>query len=213
MTPRVALLSATVVLCSVVAASPLFGQPPVQPLALVNEARAASLQGQQDEAIALYREALMRAPGLYEAYYGLGIAFDLAERFAEARDAFIRAIQVAPDGSTEQALTGIAVSFVFSGDRRQAASFFQQVYDRQIDAANLAAASETATALARVSAAFGDSDNEGKWNQAAQETSRRALPAAQRPPAAAPDAHSLDAAIAYLSARRRNSPEKRQNNE
>ena len=101
MTPRVALLSATVVLCSVVAASPLFGQPPVQPLALVNEARAASLQGQQDEAIALYREALMRAPGLYEAYYGLGIAFDLAERFAEARDAFIRAIQVAPDGSTE----------------------------------------------------------------------------------------------------------------
>jgi Flp pilus assembly protein TadD len=84
-------------------------QNPNDPLALVKQARKVNLEGKQDEAIALYREALMRAPDSYDAYYGLGIALDLKGSFAEARDAFVKAIQLAPEDSKDQALGAIAV--------------------------------------------------------------------------------------------------------
>src|SRR5262249_55676923 len=130
-------------------------------------------EGQLDEAIALYREALMRSPEMYEAFYGLGIAFDLKGSFQEAHDAFVKAIQVAPEENKEQALGGIAVSYAFSHDVPEAASFYRQLFDRQIAADNFAAAAETANALGRVYLETGDLDNGFKWYQTGHETSRR----------------------------------------
>lgn len=147
--------------------------PANDPLALVKEARKVNLEGRQDDAIALYREALMRAPDLYEAEYGLGIALDLKGDFPTAREAFIKAIQLAPEESKEQALGGIAVSYAFSGDVRDSSSFYRQVFDRQTGGENFAAAAETANALGRVYLETGDLENAAKWYQTGYETSRR----------------------------------------
>jgi tetratricopeptide (TPR) repeat protein len=153
------------------------GDPP----ALIKQARLLNGEGKQDEAIALYREALMRAPDSYDAHYGLGIAFDLKGAYADARRSFVKAIQLAPDESKEQALGAMAVSYAFSGDVREASSFYRQVFDRQMGAENFAAASATANALGRVYLESGDPENAAKWYQTGYETSRRqaGVPGAQ----------------------------------
>ena len=144
-----------------------------RPAALVRQARKVNLEGKQDEAIALYREALMRAPDLYDAHYGLGISLDLAGHYAEAQRSFMNAIQLAPDENKEQALTAMAVSYAFGGNGREAASFYRQVFDRQMTAGNFAGAAETANALGRVYLETGDLDNAQKWYQTGYETTRR----------------------------------------
>ncbi len=156
------------------AAAAAVAQPaPGDPQTLTKDARKLNLEGKQDEAIALYREALMRAPDLYDAHYGLGIALDLKGAYEEARQSFIKAIQLAPDESKEQALTGMAVSHAFSGDVRGASSFYRQVFDRQTASDNFASAAETANALGRVYLETGDLDNAQKWYQTGYETTRR----------------------------------------
>src|SRR6185312_12556392 len=106
-----AIVVTAAILC---AAAPAAAQPAApDPAALVKEARKVNLEGKQDEAIALYREALMRSPDLYDAQYGLGIALDLKGSYAEARQSFMKAIQIAPDESKEQALGAMAVSYAF----------------------------------------------------------------------------------------------------
>ena len=147
--------------------------PPGDPAALVRQARKANLEGRQDEAIALYREALMRAPDLYDAHYGLGIALDLSGKYTDAQRSFTKAIQLAPDESKEQALSAMAVSYVFSGDVREAASFYRQMFDRQTTAGNFAGAAETANALGRVYLETGDLGDAQEWYQTGYETTRR----------------------------------------
>ena len=169
---RLALVGIVVAYGLLTAAARVGAQTPADPLALVKEARTLNLEGRQDEAIALYREALMRSPELYDAYYGLGIALDLKGAFSEAREAFIKAIQLAPEANKEQALGAIAVSYAFSGDVQEASSFYRQVFDRQSGAENVAAAAETANALGRVYLETGDLDNAAKWYQTGHETSQ-----------------------------------------
>ena len=148
-------------------------EAPGDPLAIVQQARRLNGEGKHDEAIALYREALMRSPDLYDAHYGLGIALDLKGTYREARQSFVKAIQLAPDESKEQALGAMAVSYAFSGDVREASSFYRQVFDRQMGAENFGAASETANALGRVYLETGDLGNAVKWYQTGYETGRR----------------------------------------
>jgi tetratricopeptide (TPR) repeat protein len=143
------------------------------PQAIVQQARRLNGEGKHDEAIALYREALMRSPDLYDAHYGLGIALDLKGAYADARQSFVKAIQLAPDESKEQVLGAMAVSYAFSGDVRDAASFYRQLFDRQMGAENFGAASETANALGRVYLETGDLSNATKWYQTGYETGRR----------------------------------------
>jgi len=206
------LASRTVVVATVVAAgllcagapAPAAQAAPADPAALVTQARKVNLEGRQDEAIALYREALMRAPDMYDAHYGLGIALDLKGDYAGARRAFIDAIQLAPEENKEQALNAMAVSYAFSGDARQAASFYRQVFDRQMTDANFAGAAETANALGRVYLETGDLDNAQKWYQTGYETTRRQ----KNMPGAAIDLADLRWAHAQgrIAARRGNAP-------
>jgi len=65
------------------------------------------------------------------------------------------------------------ISEAFSGDVREASSFYRQVFDRQMAANNFAAAAETANALGRVYLETGDLDNATKWYQTGYETTRR----------------------------------------
>jgi tetratricopeptide (TPR) repeat protein len=143
------------------------------PSELVRQARKLNSEGQQDRAIALYREAIQRAPDAYDAHYGLGIALDLAGREREARDEFARAIERAPQESKNQALSAMAVSYAFSGDAKGSSAFYRQVYDRQTADENYQGAAETANALGRVYLESGDFDNAFKWYQTGYETARR----------------------------------------
>lgn len=143
------------------------------PLELVKEARRLNSEGKQDAAIALYEQALQRAPDLFDAHYGLGIALDLAGRFDDAHRQFARAIQIAPEDARNQAITATAVSYAFAGDAKGSATFYRQLYDRQMSAEIYGGASETANALGRVYLESGDLEDALKWYQTGYETVRR----------------------------------------
>jgi tetratricopeptide (TPR) repeat protein len=157
-----------------------FAAQQADPLELVKQARKLNSEGKQDGAIALYQEALQRSPDLFDAHYGLGIALDLAGRFAEARQHFAKAIEVAPDEARDQAITGMAVSYAFAGDAKGSSTFYRQLFDRQVATETFGGAAETANALGRVYLESGDLENAHKWYQTGYETVRRQrdLPAA-----------------------------------
>jgi tetratricopeptide (TPR) repeat protein len=151
------------------------------PLELVKQARKLNGEGKQDAALALYRDALERSPDLFDAHLGIGIVLDLQGKYGEARKHLARAIELAPDGSKNQALTAMAVSHSFESDAPAAARFYRQVFDRAEAGQDLNAAAETANALGRTYLESGDLDNAFKWYQTGYETSRRQskLPADQ----------------------------------
>ena len=151
------------------------------PIELVKQARKLNSEGKQDEALALYRQALERSPDLFDAHLGAGVAFDLQGNYKEAREHFAKAIELAPDGSKNQALTVMGISYAFENDAAEAARFYRQVFDRQAAAQDLGGAAETANALGRVYLESGDLENAFKWYQTGYETSRRQpkLPADQ----------------------------------
>jgi tetratricopeptide (TPR) repeat protein len=144
------------------------------PVEVVKQARTLSADGKQDEALALYRQALNRAPELFDAHLGSGISLDLLGRYGEAQQHFAKAIQAAPDAAgKDQALAAMGVSYAFAGAAKQSATFYRQLFDRQTTASDLAGAAATANALGRVYLEAGDFDNALKWYQTGYETSRR----------------------------------------
>ncbi len=150
--------------------------PPAQgddPLELVKQARKLNLDGKQDEALALYRRALERSPDLVDAHLGAGIALDLKGNYKEARLHFAKAIELAPDGGRNQALTAMGVSYAFENDAKGSSTFYRHVFDRQMASQDLGGAAETANALGRVQLESGDLDEAFKWYQTGYETSRR----------------------------------------
>ena len=79
--------------------------------------------GQRDAAIALYRQVLARNARSYDAHYGIARALDLKGNYDEAREHFTQAIALAQDdGSRDQALRMMGVSWTFSGDGLRAIS-------------------------------------------------------------------------------------------
>ena len=104
---------------------------------------------------------------------GLGNALDLAGQGTEARTHFTKAIAAASDDTRAQALTAMAISFAFEGNAREAATFYQQVYDKQTAAANFGAAAGTANALGRVYLETGDLANAKRWYQTGLEAAKR----------------------------------------
>jgi tetratricopeptide (TPR) repeat protein len=130
--------------------------------------------GQQDEAIALYRQVLARNPKSYEAHYGIARALDLKGSYAEAREHFTTAIPLAPDdGSRDQALRMLGVSWTFVGDAKQATPFFKKVFDRRVAAADYSGAAEVANELGRVLLELGDPEGGLTWYRTGYQTAQR----------------------------------------
>jgi tetratricopeptide (TPR) repeat protein len=148
-------------------------QSTADPLELIKQARKLNSEGDQDAALAMYRQALARSPDLFDAHLGAGIALDLMGRYKEARQQFARAIELAPDSGKNLALTAMAISYAFEANAKQSAAFYRQVFDRQMAAQDATAAAETANALGRVYLESGDLDDAFKWYQTGHETSRR----------------------------------------
>jgi tetratricopeptide (TPR) repeat protein len=147
------------------------GSPPTA--SLVSQARQLDLEGKQDEAIALFRQALARDPDSFDAHYGVARALDLTGDYGLARQHFARAIALASDTTRDQALRMMGVSWTFVGDATRAAWYFRQVYDRRLDAGNLTDAADVANELGRVYLELGDLDQGEAWYRTGHDTSGR----------------------------------------
>jgi len=143
------------------------------PAELVKQAGMLSAGGKQDEALALYARALDRAPDSFDAHLGAGVARDLRGDYPEARKHFAKAIELAAEGGKSQALTAMGVSYAFDRDVRNAAKFYQQVFDREMTTPDYVGAAEAAEALGTVYLESGDSETALKWYQTGYETARR----------------------------------------
>jgi tetratricopeptide (TPR) repeat protein len=146
--------------------------PAPSALDLVKQGEKLNGEGKQDEALNLYRQALETAPNLYEAYLASGIALDLKGNYAEARQHFTKAIEVAPAEAKQQALRAMAFSYAFEGNAGEAAKFEQQVFDARMFARDFIGAGETANELARIYLESGDTANAYKWYQLGYETAQ-----------------------------------------
>src|SRR4051812_12666167 len=145
----------------------LFAVGPAKVLAQ-NEVLSRALRldnsGQQDAAIALYRQVLATNAKSFDAHYGIARALDLKGNYAEAREHFTTAIPLAADdGSRDQALRMLGVSWAFVGDLKQATPLFKRVFDRRVAAADYPGAADVANELGRVLLELGDPDGGFNW--------------------------------------------------
>ena len=140
---------------------------------LVKQGEKLNSEGKQDDALALYRQALEMSPNLYEAHLASGIALDLKGNYPEAREHLAKAIEIAPPGSKQQALRAMAMSYAFEGNASEAAKFEQQVFDARSSAHDYIGAAEIGNELARIYLESGDTANAYKWYQSGYETAQR----------------------------------------
>ena len=141
--------------------------------ALINQARRLDLAGQQDAAIAIYRQALEREPESFDAHYGLARALDLTGRYDEARQHFAKAIERAPESGKEQAIRMMGIAWTFVGDAAQAAGAFREVFDRRMAAKNYPGAAEEGDEIGRVYLETGGLEQAAMWYRTAHETAGR----------------------------------------
>jgi len=136
---------------------------PGSPADLVQQGEKLSHDGKQDEALALYSQALDKSPALYEAHLESGIALDLKGDYAAAREHFAKAIELAPDESKAQALRSMAFSYAFEGNAFKAAETETQVLNKRLAKSDSVGAAETCNELARIYLESGDPDHAYKW--------------------------------------------------
>jgi tetratricopeptide (TPR) repeat protein len=166
---QAAIVSAAIAASLLFAASPVWAQASV-----LSRALRLDNSGQHGDAIALYRQVLASNARSYEAHYGIARALDLEGNYAEAREHFARAIDLASDdGARDQALRMMGVSWTFTGDAKQATPFFTRVFDRRLAAGDLAGAAEEANEIGRVLLELGDVNGAAQWYRTGFDTARR----------------------------------------
>ncbi len=142
-------------------------------LDLVKQGQKLNGEGKQDEALALYSQALEMSPNLYEAHLASGIALDLKGNYTEARQHLAKAVELASADAKPQALRAMAVSYAFEANANEAAKFEQQVIDARLSAHDFIGAAEIANELARIYLESGDTANAYNWYQSGYETAQR----------------------------------------
>jgi tetratricopeptide (TPR) repeat protein len=142
---------------------------PSDPVALTAEGNKLKAQGAYDKAQEYYQRALKLDPRLFEARLGLGMTYDLLGNYTEARQELEQALAVAsPENSREQrdaALTALAVSHAFSGDLKNAESYYEKLYDYQVSTQRLDKAATTAHTIGRAYLDTGDTRQAAQWYQ------------------------------------------------
>jgi len=125
-------------------------------------------EGKPDEALALYKQAVVQADNQ------TGVLLDLMGQYAEARKFFSHAIEVAPtDQSKQQGIRGMAMSYAFENDCKNTAKYENQLYETYLAAKNFYDAGEMADEAARVCIEAGDLDEAAKWYKIGHETGLR----------------------------------------
>jgi Flp pilus assembly protein TadD len=162
------------------------GQAPAQPAAAADPAKLAEQAqkleeaGDRAKALAAYRQVIEKAPGHVAAHLGIGRVLDLEGQYVEARRHLQTAIDRAADPEKNQALSTMAVSYAFEGNARDAARYYQQVFDRQVQAGAPDSAGGIANALGRVYLETGDLDNAEKWYRTGYEHGTKAAAPGQK---------------------------------
>ena len=156
----------------------LLGQSPpagaqADTLQLVQQGRRAVADGNHAEGLALYEKALATQPQLPEAHLGAGIVLDLMGEYSRAREHLTKAIEQAPPELRSNALQAMAVSHAFERHAAEAARFFQQIYDANVEGGQFAAAAGTANALGRLYLEVGDTKQARRWYETGYEMARR----------------------------------------
>jgi tetratricopeptide (TPR) repeat protein len=147
--------------------------PPGSPQDLVQQGTRLNFAGKQDEAIALYKQALEQAPELYEAHLEMGIALDLKGEYAEARKHLTKAIDLTTSETRAQALRTTAFSYAFEGKAGKAAPYEKQLFDNRIENADWIRAAEICNELARIYLESGDTNQAYKWYKLGYDTADR----------------------------------------
>ena len=172
----------------------------------IKQGQALTRLGKQDDAVAMYRNALQLTPNSYPANSGAGVALDLKGDYAEARKYFAKAIETAPStGDKIRALRDMALSYGFEGNCRAAVPYDRQAYDLELAAKDFYNAGEVADELARICIDSGDLDTANTWYQTGHD-------AGLREPDIKPDRKNLwefrwEHAQARIAARRGNQAE------
>ncbi|MGA8867858.1 MAG: tetratricopeptide repeat protein [Candidatus Sulfotelmatobacter sp.] len=152
------------------AQQPASSSPSTAALDLVKQGQKLNSEGKQDEALALYRQALEQSPNLYEAHLAAGIALDLKGEYAEARDHYSHALDLAPLEARVRVLEATAISYAFEGKSDEAERFEAQVFSVRSGNSDFIGAAETANELGRICLESGDVPCATKWYQAGYET-------------------------------------------
>jgi tetratricopeptide (TPR) repeat protein len=137
---------------------------------IVSRGEKLSHEGRQDDALILFREAMEKFPGSFEAHLGAGIALDLKGDYAGAREHFTKAIDLAPSESKSQPRRALAISYAFEGNTFKAAESEMQVFNARLAKNDSVAAAETCTELGRIYLEAGDPDHAYKWYMLAYNT-------------------------------------------
>jgi Flp pilus assembly protein TadD len=169
------ILLSTFVAAQEPAAVPAPAPPPGSPQDLVQRGEKLSHEGKQDEALALYSQAIEKAPHFYEAHLEAGIALDLKGEYGQARKHLSKAIDLAGADHKVQALRAMAISYAFEGKAHDAAPFEKQVIDDAIELKNWIAGGEICDELGRIYLESGDTKNAFKWYQKGYDTATRKL--------------------------------------
>lgn len=143
---------------------------PGSPEDLVRQGEKLTREGKLDDALAIYRQVLDKSPDLYQAHLAAGAALDLKGNYAEAREHFTKAIDLAPEDSKAQALRAMAFSYAFEGNASKASEFELKVFNARLTKNDLVAAAETCNELARIYLESGDPDHADKWYRMGYET-------------------------------------------
>jgi tetratricopeptide (TPR) repeat protein len=132
---------------------------------LVKQGQKLVADGKIEEAVALYQRALQEAPDLYDAHLYLGVAYDLQAKYPEAHQQLLKAIELASEAQTIQALRVTAVSYAFECNMDKASEYERRAFDLQYNWKKYADAANTADELARIYLECGDYDNAFQWYQ------------------------------------------------
>lgn len=146
---------------------------PGSPADLIQRGRKLSREGNQDEALALYSQALDKKPESYEAHLESGIALDLKGDYAKAQEHLLKAVELASAESKAQALRAMAFSYMFQGDAFKASEPEMQVFNARLAKNDPVGAAETCNELARIYLELGDPDHAFKWYKMGYDTVSR----------------------------------------
>lgn len=143
---------------------------PDTPLGIVRQGQRLNSEGKQNEALALYRQALAKDPNLYQGYLAEGEALDLQGEYGQARADLQRAITLAPTAAQPQAWRALAISHAFTCDTAGAEKAESRAFAAQQTARDYYAAGETADELARIYLECGNYAAAERWYRVGHDT-------------------------------------------
>lgn len=176
---------------------------------LVRQAAQQMRDGHEEDAVATARKAVAQFPQSYQAENGLGNMLDLAGHYGDARAAFARAADLAPNADAKsRAHRAIGISHGFEGDCDGVVKAEQPEYERLLTAKDFYNAGEVANEIARLCFDAGALVAAERWYKTGED-------AGLKEPGIKPDREDLwryrtEHAFGRLAARRGNKAEAEQ---